>query len=209
MGEAIRFVLANFTLTFLAIGLIASLVSLLRAPKPLTLPIVIEALFFYFLMFSIGFGFLYNFILHAFFGEMAARFIGWSDSPFQAEVGFASLGFSAVGVLACWRSFDLRLAAVLGPAVFLLGAAGGHVYQMAKIGNFAPGNAGVILLRTDPGDRLRPAVAAAPLRGARKAWCQLKRAGLNQAKSIQPNLIQVESSEVAEMQVIQMIKSYK
>ena len=145
MGEAIRFVLSNFTLTFLLIGLIASLVSLLRTPKPLTLPIVIEALFFYFLMFSIGFGFLYNFVLHTFFGEMAARFIGWSDSPFQAEVGFASLGFSAVGFLACWRSFDLRLAAVVGPALFLLGAAAGHVYQIAKTSNFAPGNAGVIL----------------------------------------------------------------
>jgi len=130
MGDAIRFVLGNFTLTFLLIGLIASLVSLLRAPKPLTLPIVIEALFFYFLMFSIGFGFLYNFVLHTFFGEMAARFIGWSDSPFQAEVGFASLGFSAVGFLACWRSFDLRLAAVVGPALFLLGAAGGLVGGM-------------------------------------------------------------------------------
>ena len=67
MGDAIRFVLGNFTLTFLLIGLIASLVSLLRTPKPLTLPIVIEALFFYFLMFSIGFGFLYNFVLHTFF----------------------------------------------------------------------------------------------------------------------------------------------
>jgi hypothetical protein len=145
MGEAIRFVLANFTLTFLAIGLVASLVSLWRAPKPRTRAVVIEALFFYFLMFSIGFGFLYNFVLHTFFGEMTARFIGWADSPFQAEVGFASLGFAVVGFLACWRSFDLRLAAVVGPALFLLGAAGGHVYQIAKAGNFAPGNAGVIL----------------------------------------------------------------
>jgi hypothetical protein len=145
MGEAIQFVLANFTLTFLAIGLIASLVSLLRASKPRTLPIVIEALFFYFLLFSIGFGFLYNFVLHTFFGEMSAHFIDWSDSPFQAEVGFASLGFSAVGFLACRRSFDLRLAAVVGPALFLLGAAGGHIYQIAKTANFAPGNAGVIL----------------------------------------------------------------
>ena len=37
----------------------------------------------------------------------------------------------------------------------------------------------------------------------------LKQAGLNQAKSIQLNLIQVGLSEVAEMQVIQMIKLYK
>jgi hypothetical protein len=34
---------------------------------------------------------------------------------------------------------------VVGPALFLLGAAAGHVYQIAKTSNFAPGNAGVIL----------------------------------------------------------------
>jgi hypothetical protein len=145
MDGAIRFILGNFTLTFLVIGLAASSVSLLRTQKPRTAPVLIEALFFYFLLFSIGFSCLYNFVLHTFFGEMTARVIGWADSPFQAEVGFASLGFSAVGFMACWRSFDLRLAAIIGPALFLLGAAGGHIYQIAKAGNFAPGNAGVIL----------------------------------------------------------------
>ena len=49
-----------------------------------------------------------------------------------------------MGFLAFRRSFDLRLAAVVGPAVFLLGAAGGHIYQMVTAGNFAPGNAGII-----------------------------------------------------------------
>jgi hypothetical protein len=144
MEAAIRFVLSNFTLTFLIVGLIASGIALLRAPKPLTAPVVVEALFTYFLLFSIGFSFLYNFVVHTFFGPMAARFIGWEDSPFQAEVGFASLGFAVVGFLAFRRSFDLRLAAVVGPALFLLGAAGGHLYQMLAAGNFAPGNAGVI-----------------------------------------------------------------
>src|SRR4029078_9600528 len=129
MGDAIRFVLGNFTLTFLVVGLVASFVSLLRAPKPRTPAIVIEALFFYFLMFSIGFSFLYNFVLQTFFGEMTARVIGWAGSPFQAEVGFASLGFSAVGFMACWRSFDLRLAAIVGPALFFLGGAGGDGFE--------------------------------------------------------------------------------
>ena len=144
MEDLIRFVLSNFTLTFLVVGLIASGGALMRAPKPLTAPVVVEALFAYFLLFSIGFSFLYNFVMHTFFGEMSARFIGWDDSPFQAEVGFASLGFAVVGFLAFRRSFDLRLAAVVGPALFLLGAAGGHLHQMIVAGNFAPGNAGVI-----------------------------------------------------------------
>jgi hypothetical protein len=145
MADIIRFVLGNFTLTFLIIGLVASVIALLRAPKPLTTAAVIEALFFNFLLFSIGFSFFYNFVVHTFFGAVAARMIGWEDSPFQAEVGFASLGFSAVGFLACRRSFDLRLAAIVGPALFLLGAAAGHIYQIATAHNFAPGNAGVIL----------------------------------------------------------------
>jgi hypothetical protein len=144
MAALLRFALSNFTLTFLIVGVIASAIALLRAPKPLTAPVVVEALFAYFLLFSIGFAFLYNFVCHTFFGATTARFIGWEESPFQLEVGFASLGFAAVGLLAFRGSFDLRLAAVVGPALFLLGAAGGHLYQMIAAGNFAPGNAGVI-----------------------------------------------------------------
>jgi hypothetical protein len=60
------------------------------------------------------------------------------------EVGFASLGFAALGLLAFKGSLDLRLAAIVGPACFLWGAAGGHVYQMITSHNFTPGNAGVI-----------------------------------------------------------------
>jgi hypothetical protein len=75
---------------------------------------------------------------------MAAKFIGWTDSPFQLEVGMASLGCSVVGFLAAFRSFDLRLAAILSPAIFMLGAAVGHVHQMIVANNFAPGNAGIM-----------------------------------------------------------------
>jgi len=74
---------------------------------------------------------------------MSAAFIGWVDSPFQFEVGTASLGFSLVGFLAAFRSFDLRLGAIVGAGVFSLGAAVGHVYQMVTAHNFAPGNAGL------------------------------------------------------------------
>jgi len=142
--DALRFALSNFTLTFLVLGLMASGIALLRAPKPLTRPVVIEALLSYFVLFSVGVSFFYNFLAHTFFGAMSARFIGWADSPFQTELGFASLGFAVVGVLAFRRSFDLRLAAVVGPSLFLLGAAGVHVHHMMTAGNFAPGNAGVI-----------------------------------------------------------------
>jgi hypothetical protein len=104
-----------------------------------------RAVLSYFILCSIALSNLYNFGAHVFFGEEVARFIGWADSPFQREVGFASLGFAVVGFLAFRGSFDVRVAAIVGPACFLLGAAGGHILEILRTGNLAPGNAGVIL----------------------------------------------------------------
>jgi hypothetical protein len=140
METVIRFALSNFTFNLLVIGLVCS------APRPWSNGQVVEALLSYFLLFSIGVSYVYNFIMHVFFGAFTARFIGWEDSPFQAEVGFASLGFAAIGFLAFRGSRDMRLAAVLGPALFLWGAAAGHVYQMITAHNFEPGNAGMIFI---------------------------------------------------------------
>jgi hypothetical protein len=144
MRDVIAFVLGNFTLTFFVLGLIASGIALWATEQPRSPSVVVEALFSYFLLFSIAIANFYNFVLHVFFGKMTAAFIGWEDSPFQLEVGFASLGFAAIGLLAFKGSFDMRLAAVVAPACFLWGAAAGHVYQMMAAHNFAPGNAGVI-----------------------------------------------------------------
>ena len=124
MRDAIAFVLGNFTLTFFVLGLIASAIALWLTHQPRSSAVIVEALFSYFLLFSIAIANFYNFVMHVFFGKTAAAFIGWADSPFQLEVGFASLGFAAVGLLAFKGSFDMRLAAILGPACFLWGAAG-------------------------------------------------------------------------------------
>jgi hypothetical protein len=101
--------------------------------------LIVEKLLAWYVFFSIGIDNLYNFVMHVFFGEMSARFIGWADSPFQLEVGTASLGFAVVGLLAAFRSFDLRLAAIIGPSIFTLGAAVGHVYQMGDSAQFRAG----------------------------------------------------------------------
>jgi hypothetical protein len=101
MRGVIEFVLGNFTLTFFVLGLIASAIALWHARQPRSSAVIVEALFSYFLLFSIAFANFYNFVLHVFFGKMSAAFIGWEDSPFQLEVGFASLGLPPS---ACWRS---------------------------------------------------------------------------------------------------------
>ena len=144
MEQAIRFLLSNFTLTLFVVGLAVSLIALWRLPRPWSRAAVTEAVLSWFLFFSLGVSFLYNFVMHVFFSEMAAAFIGWQTSPFQKEVGFASLGFSVVGFMAFKGSLGVRLAALAGPACFLWGAAAGHAMQMVEAHNYAPGNAGVI-----------------------------------------------------------------
>ena len=166
MAELIKtsliFVLSNFSLSFLVLGGVVALAAIARAPGPLRREVVVEKLLAWHVFFAIGVAYLYNFVCHVFFGQFTAAFIGWAQSPFQLEVGTASLGFAIVGFLAAFGSFDLRLAAVIGSAAFLLGAAAGHVYQMAMAHNFAPGNAGTIFY-TD---------IAIPLIGLGLLWLQ-------------------------------------
>lgn len=142
--ETIRFFMTNYSLSFFLLGLVVSLVAIARSRTPIDGRLVVEKLLAWYVFFSIGIDNFYNFVMHVFFGGMSAAFIGWADSPFQFEVGTASLGFAAVGLLAAFRSFDLRFAAVLGPSIFTLGAAAGHVNQMIATHDFAPGNAGII-----------------------------------------------------------------
>jgi hypothetical protein len=140
----IAFTLGNFTLTFFVVALLFSAVAIARAPKPIDRASSVEKLLSWFVFWTIGVLYFYNAVFHIFFGQLAARYIGWEDSPFQLEVGTASLGFAVIGFLAAFGSFDLRLAAIIGPGIFMLGAAGGHIYQMITANNFAPGNAGII-----------------------------------------------------------------
>jgi hypothetical protein len=140
-----RFILSNFTFSFFVLGLITAAISILFLSKHRTSELVIEKIFAHFLLFSMGISFVYNFVMHVFFAEMVAHFIGWANSPFQYEVGYASLGMGLVGILAFRRDRGLRIAALLGPTCFLWGAAVGHIIQMVQAHNYAPGNAGFIL----------------------------------------------------------------
>lgn len=145
MTELIAFVLGNFTLTFLVLGTVAGLIAAAVKPGGLTRANLAEEVLAYFILFSVAASFFYNFVFHVFFGQMAAGFIGWADSPFQAEVGYASLGFAAIGLLAFKGNCMVRLASILGPAMFQWGAAVGHVHDIMTSGNMAPGNAGIML----------------------------------------------------------------
>lgn len=144
ISETIAFILSNFTLSFLLLGIIVSLFQRSRSHEP-TRGLMAELLLRNYLLYAIGICLIYNFVMHVFFAETAAQFIGWENSPFQYEVGYASLGFGVAAILAYRGPFRARLVAIMGPALFFWGAAGGHIYQIIKEGNFAPGNAGIML----------------------------------------------------------------
>ncbi len=83
---------------------------------------------------------------HLFAADDVARSIGWPvGSPFQREVGFGDLAWGVLGVLSIRSSGPFRLAFALGSAIFLWGAAGGHIYEMVVNDNFARNNSGLLL----------------------------------------------------------------
>jgi hypothetical protein len=164
MTALITFIISNYPLSFLILGFALGLIAYARSPKgPGAL---VEALFATYLLSALGFSYLLNFVMHVFFQSTAAAYIGWQPSPFETEVGFASLGFAAVALLAFKGPYALRVGAVVGPSFFLLGAAGGHVYQMITAHNFAPGNAGIIFWM----DIVVPLIGFAFLYLQRKRW---------------------------------------
>lgn len=144
MKDLIVFLLSNYTLTLLIISIITATISLIVHKNNRKQTQTSKIIFAHFLLFNIGFSFLYSFIMHVFFGNMAAQFIGWADSPFQTELGYACLGFAVVGIISFWSSLGFRAATVIASSLFTLGAASVHIIEMITQHNFAPGNAGVI-----------------------------------------------------------------
>ncbi|BAK37300.1 hypothetical protein MLP_42860 [Microlunatus phosphovorus NM-1] len=145
MVDLIGLLIAGYFVTLPVLGMLVALVLIAIGPKPITAARVYETLLRQFLLFGIGLAYVVNFIFHSFFGELAASLIGWEDSPFQFEVGVASLGFGLVGFFAISRDTAVRFAALLGPAAFVWGAAVGHIIQIVTAGNHSPGNAGFML----------------------------------------------------------------
>ena len=145
MEQFIHFILSNFTLTFIVIGFIFSLISIYWNRENLTASFTIEALLKYYCFWGYGITWTYNAVMHIVFHEMAAGFIGWEDSPFQLEVGYASLGYGVLGLICIKNNFYLRLGLVISSTFFLWGAAIGHIYEIVEKQNYASGNAGIMM----------------------------------------------------------------
>ena len=133
---AIRFVLQNLPVPLFVLAIV--LAAARRGHGPAA-----ERFLSWILLLPIGATGLWAGVFHLFFPATAAAFIGWQVSPFQFEVGMADVAFGFTACIAFWRDLGFKAAAVCTASIFLLGDAVGHVIQMVRLGNFAPGNAGV------------------------------------------------------------------
>jgi len=106
MRDAIAFILGNFTLTFFVAGLLASATALWRARPPRSSALIVEALFSYFVLFSIGFANLYNFVLHVFSGNWRRAS---SDGRTVPSSWRSASPASALRWWDCWRSGEASI----------------------------------------------------------------------------------------------------
>lgn len=125
---------------------IFSVIHIAATKRPRTSARVWGIILAYAIFFNIGIAGLIGFYAHAFHAVRIAAFIGWpAGSPFQFEIACANLAFGLLGVLCLWMRSSFRLATILGYSTLLLGAAVGHINQILKAGDKAPGNAGAVL----------------------------------------------------------------
>jgi len=141
-------------------------VAIWREPRPILRGFAVDRLLRYLFLFPLGLQGLWAFIGHVFFAEQAAASIGWANTPFQYEVGVANLGLGLASIYAAFRGFEARFAVAIVAACFLIGAGVIHIVDIVGRGNFAPGNAGPILVT----DFLTPVAILVLLFFASEKW---------------------------------------
>ena len=132
-------------LIFPAIAILGFLVHALVTRKPRTPLHLVELLLRWWFGVALGLSAVWAFLGHVFDARQVALEIGFPPgNPFQWEVAWAGLGFGVIAIVAVWRP-DFRWPAAIGSAIFLWGAAWGHIYQLTVNGNHHPYNSGAIL----------------------------------------------------------------
>ena len=76
--------------------------------------------------------------------EEIADQIGFAQSPFQWEVGFADIAVGVILILAAWKRGDYIVPALVAFAVLYIGDAIGHIIQWVEHDNTEPYNIYVI-----------------------------------------------------------------
>jgi hypothetical protein len=158
-STVISAIISNYLTSIFVLGLIIAAIQVWQLRRPRTTAEVGGIFLSSYLLYAIGIGQILNFVMHSFFGDYAAKTIGWAQSPFQLELAFFSLGLGVAAIMLHGRTRELisQLAMVLIFTIFGVGAAGGHVYQQLINHDHAVNNGGLLLVM----DVVIPAVGIA------------------------------------------------
>jgi hypothetical protein len=134
-----------FTILFITLALLAAAGTILIKKKKNAVDII-ETIILFMLLCNVGLGGLFAFAGHTLMADQVATRIGWpAGSPFQFEVAVANLSLSVLGILSIWFRQNFWLATSIAYAVFLLGAAAGHIREMLVNRNFSDYNTGALI----------------------------------------------------------------
>ena len=147
-SDIIAAIIGNYLTSAFVLGLIVAAVQVWRLARPRTATDVSGIFLSTYLLYGVGIAQILNFVMHSFFGDYAAKTIGWAQSPFQLELAFYSLGVGIAAIIVHGKRAGLpgKLAVVAAVTVFGYGAAGGHVYQMIVHHDYAANNTGLLLI---------------------------------------------------------------
>ena len=138
--------MSHCILVYLTIFVVGIALHITLGGRPRTKKRVLEIILIYYLAVWIGLMGIMGFMGHAFMSDKVAAFIGWpAGNPFQFEIAVANLSYGILGLLCIWFRGNFWIATGVGQAVFMWGAAYGHIQQIIVHDNYAPGNAGLIL----------------------------------------------------------------
>jgi hypothetical protein len=129
---------------FIVVPVLGALIHLFLSKKPKTLNRVTEVLLLWYLGVGIGIGSIFSGLTQVLDPQMVAQSVGWPNTPFLREVGFANISYGILGILSIkYRNFWAPT--IIAYAVFMWGAALGHIYNLQQTGNLAAGNIGTVL----------------------------------------------------------------
>ncbi len=147
ISDIIAALIGNYMTTLFVVGLIVATIHVLRRRGRRDASFVSGTYLNSYLLWGMGIAQCVNFVMHSVFGDYAAKTIGWAQSPFQLELALSSLGIGVAAIILSSRksSFRGKVALVVAQAIFGLGAAGGHIFQMIVNHDYAANNTGLLL----------------------------------------------------------------
>ncbi len=132
MTQSISLVTINMivSLSLFVISVVTPLVhTLILAKTSRVFSDLQEMVLKYSLFFNIGCSFLVGFAAHFLYPLEMAACTGWSESPFQYELGFSELALASMGFLCALFNYEFWLATIIASSIWLLGTASVQLVQ--------------------------------------------------------------------------------